>query len=90
MTPYQEFMDAVNEDVNNMCDDILQSIARGYDCSKYIFMTGRKAKITIMKELLVSKMYLDHNIMTTIHWKRDKKDNDKYIVEFNYWMNLQD
>jgi len=87
MTPYQEFMDAVNEDVNNMCDDILESIAQGNDNSKYTFITYRKAKITIMKELLISKMFLDHNIIMYINWKRDKKDNDKYIVEFNYWMN---
>jgi len=87
MTPFQEFMDAVNEDVNNMCDDILESIARGNDNSKYTFITYRQAKITIMKELLISKMYLDHNIIMTINWKRNKQDTDKYIVEFNYWMN---
>jgi len=87
MTPFQEFMDAVNEDVNNMCDDILESIARGNDNSKYTFITYRQAKITIMKELLISKMYLDHNIIMKINWKRNKQDTDKYIVEFNYWMN---
>jgi len=87
MTPFQEFMDAVNEDVNNMCNDILESIARGNDNSKYTFITYRQAKITIMKELLISKMYLDHNIIMKINWKRNKQDTDKYIVEFNYWMN---
>lgn len=87
MTPYQEFMDAVNENVNNLCDDILESIARGNDNSKYTFITYRKAKITIMKELLISKMYLDHNIIMKINWKRNKEDTDKYIIEFNYCMN---
>lgn len=78
-------MDSINEDVDAVCIDILDSIDKGLDNSIWSFRTGRKAKITIMKELLKAKMFLDHNIIMTINWKRDKKDNEKYILEFNYW-----
>ena len=90
MSAYQEFMDLINQDVNEISIDILRSIERGCNSSKYTITTHRKAKILIVKELLIGKMFLDHNILTRITWKTDKKDNDKYIVEINYWKNVND
>lgn len=90
MSSYQEFMDLINQDVNEICIDILGSIERDCNNSRYTFTTHRKAKILILKELLVAKMFLDHNIITHITWKTDKKDNNKYIVDFNFWKSIND